>query len=144
MADYFQEMSWTPLGEGERPDNYLHFVRLLRDFNMFNELLGGKLPPPASKEVVDNLPTQEISETGTQCPVCLKEHEKGEVARKMPCNHVYHSECILPWLQKTNSCPLCRYELKTDDEDYEAYRKEKLRAKEREADIETLHNSMFS
>jgi hypothetical protein len=40
--------------------------------------------------------------------------------------------------------PLCRFELETDDEDYEAFRKEKLRAKEREADLEILHNSMFS
>lgn len=32
----------------------------------------------------------------------------------------------------------------TDDENYEMYRKEKIRAKERQNDIETLHNSMFS
>ena len=48
------------------------------------------------------------------------------------------------YLFQTNSCPLCRHELPTDDEEYESYRKEKLRAKQREADIETLHNSMFS
>lgn len=45
---------------------------------------------------------------------------------------------------QTNSCPLCRHELPTDDERYELYRKEKIRAKEREKDLETLHNSMFS
>ena len=46
-------------------------------------------------------------------------------------------------LFKTNTCPLCRHELPTDDEEYENYKKEKKRAVEREKDIEALHNSMF-
>lgn len=76
--------------------------------------------------------------------MCLKEHELGETVKKLPCKHTFHSECILPWLSKTNSCPLCRFEFATDDEDYEAFRKEKVRAKVREVEIEILHNSMFS
>ena len=26
------------------------------------------------------------------------------------CNHPFHSTCIVPWLQKNNECPVCRYE----------------------------------
>ncbi|XP_055315720.1 E3 ubiquitin-protein ligase RNF181 [Sitodiplosis mosellana] len=68
-----------------------------------------------------------------------------KVFKVMPCSrsHAFHSECILPWLEKTNSCPLCRHELKTDDPDYERQRAERARAKQREQDLETLHNSMF-
>lgn len=147
MADYFGEMGWTPLEDGQAPDHFLHLARLFRDFNMFDELNnlnGQKLPPPASKNAVESIPNENITNSDTQCPVCLKEHIKGETAKKLPCGHLYHNNCIMPWLSKTNSCPLCRYELPTDDEDYEAWRKEKKRAKEREADIENLHNSMFS
>lgn len=45
---------------------------------------------------------------------------------------------------QTNSCPFCRHELPTDDEAYEAFKKEKKRAEQRKEDIEILHNSMFS
>ncbi|KAL0274560.1 UNVERIFIED_CONTAM: hypothetical protein PYX00_002660 [Menopon gallinae] len=145
MADYFDEMGWKPLDDGEAPNHLLHFARLLRDFGMFEELGEDKrLPPPASKEVVNNLKKEIINRADVKCPVCLKEHDVGETVTVLPCSHSFHGECILPWLGKTNSCPLCRYEMPTDDADYELYRKEKLRAKEREDDLKNLHNSMFS
>ncbi|KAK9885105.1 hypothetical protein WA026_009327 [Henosepilachna vigintioctopunctata] len=143
MTDYFEEMGWQPLGEGQSPNHFLHFARLLRDFNIFDGL-AEKLPPPASKKVVETIPNVPVDKTDIQCTVCLKMFCEKELAKQLPCNHLFHSECIMPWLSKTNSCPLCRHEMETDDEDYEAYRKEKMRAKQREADIENLHNSMFS
>lgn len=67
MAGYFEEMGWIPLGDNETPNFYLHLARLLRDFNMFDELdflNGEKLAPPASEAVVQDLPNQEINKTG--------------------------------------------------------------------------------
>jgi len=38
--------------------------------------------------------------------------------RLMPCGHIYHESCIFQWLKDNNTCPVCRYELETDDEEY--------------------------
>lgn len=81
--------------------------------------------PPASKAAVEALPDVQVSgedlddSDSAQCAVCKDEFEPGEAAKRMPCRHVYHPDCILPWLALHNSCPVCRYELPTDDQDYE-------------------------
>ncbi|KAF6153325.1 hypothetical protein GIB67_003515 [Kingdonia uniflora] len=81
--------------------------------------------PPASKTAVEALPNITISQEllgsdEAQCAVCKDSFELGETAKQMPCKHIYHSDCILPWLELHNSCPVCRYELPTDDQDYES------------------------
>ncbi|XP_044273339.1 E3 ubiquitin-protein ligase RNF181 [Varanus komodoensis] len=81
---------------------------------------------------------------GLKCPVCLLEFEEEEVVRRMPCQHLFHAGCILPWLGKTNSCPLCRHELPTDDEQYEEYKKDKLRRQEQAHRLECLHGAMYT
>lgn len=44
------------------------------------------------------------------CPICLGELLVGIEAIRLPipCSHVYHQECIIQWLNKSNTCPLCR------------------------------------
>ncbi|OQR92343.1 hypothetical protein ACHHYP_03833 [Achlya hypogyna] len=42
------------------------------------------------------------------CAICLCECEDSETLLKMPCQHVFHEECVVRWLEKTPHCPLCR------------------------------------
>lgn len=145
MADYFEEMGRTPLLDGETPDHFMHLARLLRDFGMFHELGEDvRLPPPTSPKVIEELTDVKQNRNDVQCTVCLKEFNIGENAKSLPCDHEFHPDCIIPWLKKTSTCPLCRLDLPTDDEQYEEYKREKKREKQREQEIELLHNSMFS
>ncbi|MCL7024559.1 hypothetical protein MKW94_018859 [Papaver nudicaule] len=80
--------------------------------------------PPAAKTAIEKLPDVNITEDilaseFSQCAVCKDEFELGSVTKQMPCKHIYHPDCILPWLELHNSCPVCRHELPTDDPDYE-------------------------
>jgi len=52
------------------------------------------------------------------CSICQEEMELDQIAIRMPCSHLYHADCLEPWLKEHNTCPLDRYELLTDDEEY--------------------------
>ncbi|XLS85584.1 hypothetical protein HN51_035750 [Arachis hypogaea] len=64
----------------------------------------------ASKSFVSKLPVAEAEEVEEKdvCSVCMEGFEGGG-NKRVPCGHVYHSECIILWLSRSNSsCPLCR------------------------------------
>ncbi|CAB1322171.1 unnamed protein product, partial [Coregonus sp. 'balchen'] len=73
-----------------------------------------------AKTAVQTLPVVVISpeqaDKGLKCPVCLLEFEEQETVREMPCKHLFHSGCILPWLGK----------LPTDNPEYEEFKKDKM------------------
>lgn len=46
-----------------------------------------------------------------QCMICLEKIEIGSKIVGMPCSHVYHQNCIMRWLEISNFCPFCRFQL---------------------------------
>ncbi|VCW79558.1 unnamed protein product, partial [Gulo gulo] len=72
-------------------------------------------PPPADKEKIQALPTVPVTEehvgSGLECPVCKDDYGLGERVRQLPCSHLFHDGCIVPWLQQHDSCPVCRKSL---------------------------------
>ena len=43
----------------------------------------------------------------SMCGICL-DPSPGNRMRMHPCNHHFHSICILTWLSRANTCPICR------------------------------------
>ncbi|KAL5698572.1 RING-type E3 ubiquitin transferase [Ranunculus cassubicifolius] len=107
---------------------------------------GPSRPPPASKDVVNKLPiitvTKEILErlgSETECAVCREGLLVNDKMQELPCKHLFHPPCLKPWLDEHNSCPICRYELPTDDHAYES---QKERDKEAEEDRKGAANAV--
>ncbi|XP_050204207.1 E3 ubiquitin-protein ligase RDUF2-like [Mercurialis annua] len=74
--------------------------------------------PPASKAAIESMPVVKIMSNHvcieSHCAVCKEAFEIDTEARELPCKHIYHTDCIVPWLSLRNSCPVCRHELATD------------------------------
>lgn len=46
------------------------------------------------------------------CIICLNDFSSFEMARCLPCNHVFHEDCIDMWLLRNAVCPLCQASIK--------------------------------
>lgn len=44
--------------------------------------------------------------TPDQCSICL--NMISQEKKRLSCNHCFHNNCILKWLERDNRCPICR------------------------------------
>jgi ankyrin repeat protein len=69
--------------------------------NVFNT----SLVVPMSPTVVDSAGQQDQQ----SCSICLEDVIEGtDGICKTTCNHLFHEECLYPWLDQHNTCPNCR------------------------------------
>jgi len=46
------------------------------------------------------------------CMICFDEFNVEQSVLKLPCNHLYHKDCIVPYFKEhSNKCPSCRCEV---------------------------------
>lgn len=73
------------------------------------------------------------------CSICSEPLVDGVVLTRLPCGHLYHISCVVPWLNRSCTCPDCRYELPSDDRKFEAGRAERMKDRK----IVSCHCSRF-
>jgi hypothetical protein len=90
--------------------------------------------PSASKNAISDLihlrlraPRLEEREISMECLVCAEDCQNGDIVTTLPCGHIFHSACVVKWLGLNCTCPTCRFELPTDDLEYEEERKPRMK-----------------
>ncbi|KAK4281417.1 hypothetical protein QN277_012911 [Acacia crassicarpa] len=119
FADKLLGISSTPIGECSAAilipyiEMVIRWWRLVGSIGCGGEKGGGEVA--ASRAAVVALPRVEVRAGGRECVICKEEMRVGRDVCELPCQHVFHWNCILPWLSKRNTCPCCRFRLPSDD-----------------------------
>lgn len=45
------------------------------------------------------------------CPICLEEYDDENPRNLTKCEHHFHLSCILEWMERSDSCPICDQEM---------------------------------
>jgi len=77
----------------------LLLIRYLQSICFKKEAPSIPQPPTFQLNQIENI-------VNTPCSICLEINEKHW--SKLPCQHQYHTECILNWLTQNPNCPICR------------------------------------
>ena len=42
-----------------------------------------------------------------ECGICMDSFLENETIKKLPCDHIFHTDCMSQWIQTNKICPLC-------------------------------------
>ena len=71
-------------------------------------------------DTINNYPISKIkdinklSEDKKRCTICLEDFKNNDDTIILPCIHIFHEECIKNWMKQNDSCPICKYQIKTE------------------------------
>lgn len=122
----FSEVLRRPVGVSEAIEVQVSNQMIIREAEMARAPFTGPtgpvralIPSDLSGEPVIRFlkPELEISKYEAQdgekeaCRICLGEFEVEEEVARTRCNHLFHSDCVRPWVADNDFCPYCRTSL---------------------------------
>lgn len=72
-------------------------------------MVDGNERPGMSRDAVHELRLVTVKVEDV-CSICQEVMPAGSKAKSMPCGHYYHDDCLVSWVSKNNSCPMCRFD----------------------------------
>ena len=95
------------------------------DLNNLSNILPAFMISQESSNLIDKLiqiktlkGTIKVNIGDTVCSICQEEMVLADEVLKLNCRHIYHSTCVMSWLESHNTCPLCRVEMPKEDDKY--------------------------
>jgi Ring finger domain len=84
-------------------------LRIRRIVQVFQTHFSG-----VSQEVMNALPRHICKEDGLECIFCTEDLHGATILQLPNCDHhMFHEGCVLRWLERHNSCPVCRSKIQT-------------------------------
>ncbi len=105
MTNIFGEGHFEVVGENVDILNRLNEdVKVVIDENEFEEKLHHSL--------FEELNVDEEKPINHECSICTETFKSTDSVIYTPCHHVFHRDCIKPWLcNESTKCPMCREEI---------------------------------
>lgn len=69
---------------------------------------------PKSSPVRSSPSNKAEEEEADVCPTCLEEYDTENPRIVTKCNHHFHLSCILEWMERSDTCPICDQEMVYD------------------------------
>ncbi|XP_033367650.1 E3 ubiquitin-protein ligase synoviolin, partial [Parus major] len=65
--------------------------------------------PEVSRRRYPDATAEELQAVDNVCIICREEMVTG--AKRLPCNHIFHTSCLRSWFQRQQTCPTCRMDV---------------------------------
>jgi hypothetical protein len=101
----------------EHAESVSNLLKMIETTNNMEEERNGRDPIARTLQRVETS-AQNLISRPPECAICLDHYETGETvcwAKVKECNHIFHEDCIVRWLECHDECPLCRENLLLDE-----------------------------
>ncbi|XP_050520904.1 E3 ubiquitin-protein ligase synoviolin-like [Daktulosphaira vitifoliae] len=83
----------------------------LRNFKkVFQDLVLSRRAIHNMNTLYPDATTEDLQATENVCIIC-REDMTATAAKKLPCNHIFHTSCLRSWFQRHQTCPTCRLDI---------------------------------